>query len=144
MAVRRDVVLALGGFDERLGPGAPLDSGEDRDLAVRALAKGWWVAQTPHAYVEHNGFRTWDEGRELARRDWFGIGAAYAKPLKCRRPEIILALAYEVLYLGLVKPVAQRLVGRRRHSGVRQFRFFFVGLVRGMRTPVDRHMMLYV
>ena len=41
MAVRRDMVLGFGGFDEVLGPGARLRSGEDRDLAARALGHGY-------------------------------------------------------------------------------------------------------
>src|SRR4029079_1375471 len=82
MAVRRRAVLSLGGFDEQLGPGGRLRSGEARDLAARALVAGWWVLQIPDAYVVHHGFRTWVEGRSLTRRDWFGIGAAYAKQLK--------------------------------------------------------------
>ena len=51
------------GFDEQLGPGGRLRSGEDRDLAARALAAGWWVLQIPDAFVIHHGFRTWLQGR---------------------------------------------------------------------------------
>ena len=86
MAVRREAVLELGGFDETLGPGAPFRSGEDRDIAIRALMRGWSVCSTADASVTHHGFRTWDEGRQLTRRDWFGIGATYAKPVKTVGP----------------------------------------------------------
>jgi glycosyltransferase involved in cell wall biosynthesis len=110
MAVRRRAILSLGGFDEQLGPGGRLRTGEDRDLAARALVAGWWVLQIPDAYVVHHGFRTWVEGRSITRRDWFGIGAAYAKQLKCRNSTIVAVIAHEVVWFGVVKPVAGFLV----------------------------------
>src|SRR4029079_12902918 len=85
---RRDG-LSIGGFDEQLGPGGRLRSGEDRALAGRAPAAGWWVLHIPDAFVVHHGFRTWIQGRSLTRRDWYGIGAAYAKQLKCWNLAII-------------------------------------------------------
>jgi GT2 family glycosyltransferase len=143
MAVRRGAVLAIGGFDEQLGPGAPLRSGEDRDLAARALTTGWWVYQTPDAAVVHHGFRTWAEGRELTRRDWYGIGAAYSKQLKCGHIAILAVLAHEVLYAGFVRPAALALVGRGS-IGIRRVVYFLEGLGRGLRTPVDRRTALFV
>jgi hypothetical protein len=35
--LRREVALAMGGFDERLGPGTPLGSTEGNDLVLRAI-----------------------------------------------------------------------------------------------------------
>lgn len=142
MAVRRVEALALGGFDEQLGPGGRLLSGEDRDLAARALAAGWWVLQSPDACVVHHGFRTWEQGRSLTRRDWYGIGAAYAKQLKCGNLAIVAVMAHEVAWFGLVKPVALFLVGRRR-TGLRRIGYFARGFVAGLRTPVDTTRMLY-
>ena len=46
MAVRREPIISLGGFDENKGPGARFPSAGDRDLAIRALLKGWWVYET--------------------------------------------------------------------------------------------------
>jgi GT2 family glycosyltransferase len=143
MAVRRRDVLSIGGFDEQLGPGGRLRSGEDRDLAARALASGWWVLQIPDAYVIHHGFRTWLQGRSLTRRDWYGIGAAYAKQLKCHNLAIVPVIAHEVLWFGLIKPVARFMVGHRR-NGLRRIGYFASGLVAGLRTPVDARTMLYV
>ena len=143
MAVRRRDVLSIGGFDEQLGPGGRLRSGEDRDLAARALAAGWWVLQIPDAFVVHHGFRTWIQGRSLTRRDWYGIGAAYAKQLKCRNLAIIPVIAHEVLWFGLIKPIGRFLIGHRR-NGLRRIGYFASGLVAGLRTPVDGRTMLYV
>lgn len=144
MAVRRDEVLAFGGFDEMLGPGAPLRAAEDRDLAARALALGWWLLQTPDARVVHHGFRTWSEGRSLARRDWYGIGAAYAKLLKCRRFEVLPAIGQEVIYGAFAKPLVRFLIRKSRHSNLRQIIYFSDGFVRGLRTPVNRSDLAFV
>ncbi|MEP1125118.1 MAG: glycosyltransferase [Ilumatobacter sp.] len=143
MAVRRKHVLSIGGFDELLGPGARLRSAEDRDLAARVLAAGWWVLQTPDAVVLHHGFRTWEQGRGLTRRDWYGIGAAYAKQLKCRNLGILPVIAHEVLWFGLIKPVFYFATGRR-YNGLRRIGYFVEGLVVGLRIPVDPCTMLYV
>jgi GT2 family glycosyltransferase len=54
MAIRRLAVLAIGGFDERLGPGAPLH-GEEHDLVLRLQEAGWEVriaAAPPVGHVE--------------------------------------------------------------------------------------------
>jgi glycosyltransferase involved in cell wall biosynthesis len=142
MAVRRNAVLELGGFDPQLGPGAPLRSGEDRDLAARALTAGWWLYQTPTATVVHHGFRTWSEGRDLTRRDWYGIGAAYAKLLKCGHIGVLVVLAHEVAYIGLIKPAAHAL-SRHGTLGLRRLLYFIHGMVDGLRTPVDRRRSLF-
>lgn len=53
-AVRRDALLAVGGFDETLGytqnGGA---AGEDTDLYRRAVSGGLKVVYTPHAVIHH-------------------------------------------------------------------------------------------
>lgn len=62
MAVRRRAVLEVGGFDERLGPGAPLH-GEEHDLVLRLQEAGWtsWVAAAPA--VDHLEWRDESETR---------------------------------------------------------------------------------
>jgi hypothetical protein len=143
MAMRRCPVLALGGFDDQLGPGAPVRSGEDRDLAARALTAGWWLYQTPFATVAHHGFRTWSQGgRDLTRRDWYGIGAAYAKQLKCGHVAVPAVLAHEVIYVGFFES-ALRTLTRRGSIGLRRVGYFLTGFARGLRTPVDRRTGLF-
>lgn len=142
MAVRRDAVLAFGGFDEQLGPGAPMRSAEDRDIATRALRAGWWVSQTPEARVLHHGFRTFAEGRDLTRRDWYGIGAAYAKQVKRVDPRIVPVLAHEVLFYGLLEPMVHAPAGHRLR-GLKRLYHFGAGLVHGLRTPLDPTTLVY-
>ncbi len=137
MAVRRDAVLAFGGFDEMLGPGAPFRSGEDRDIALRALMHGWAVVTTAEASVTHHGFRTWYEGRALTRRDWFGIGATYAKLFKTLDVRIGPILIHEVVVRGVLQPLTRALRGLRPH-GLKQIVHFLRGTAAGLRTPLDQ------
>ena len=60
MAVRRDAVLAIGGFDESLGPGAPAH-GEEHDLALRLQEAGHVVVVAAAPPVEHIGWRSPEE-----------------------------------------------------------------------------------
>jgi GT2 family glycosyltransferase len=62
MAVRRSAALALGGFDERLGPGAPVH-GEEHDLVLRLLDAGWEVRIADAPPVEHLEWRDADATR---------------------------------------------------------------------------------
>jgi glycosyltransferase involved in cell wall biosynthesis len=51
--LRREVALALGGFDERLGPGTPLGSTEGNDLVLRAIAAGHAARYDPAQRIVH-------------------------------------------------------------------------------------------
>ncbi|MGB5757984.1 MAG: glycosyltransferase, partial [Acidimicrobiales bacterium] len=79
MAVRLAAVEEIGGFDEQMGPGGRFPSADDTDIATRLLAAGWHVVDTARTEVVHHGFRTFEQGRELTRRDWIALGAAYGK-----------------------------------------------------------------
>jgi GT2 family glycosyltransferase len=77
MAVRRELLRLLGGFDERLGVGTRFPAGEDSDLALRSLEVGYQIVYVPEALLYHRAWRNqylrqrWREGR--------GAGGFYAK-----------------------------------------------------------------
>lgn len=77
MAFHLDALHEVGPFDEILGAGAPLVSGEDLDMAYRIARAGFRIVLTPEAYITHYGFRTWSAGI-TAGSSW-GIGGAYMK-----------------------------------------------------------------
>lgn len=52
-AMRRDIVAALGGFDEALGVGSQTRGGEDIDMFVRVLLAGHHLVYQPSALVWH-------------------------------------------------------------------------------------------
>ena len=143
IALRRDIILALGGFDERMGPGAEFPACEEGDLAVRVLLCGYGVYETDAVAVRHSGFRTWEEGKLLARRDWIGIGAAYAKPLKCGYWRFAVVPAYELLRFAVWPPLWD-LLRFRRPRGLGRIAAFFQGFIRGWRTPIDPKTLLFL
>lgn len=142
MAVRREVVLALGGFDPILGPGGEFFACVDGDMTVRCLLEGYHVYETKESYVYHSGFRDWEEGRALTRRAWFGIGAAYVKPLKCGRWGALPVLLYEFLWCALL-PFLWAALTFRRPKGWLRVVSFLQGALQGWRAPVDREKILY-
>jgi GT2 family glycosyltransferase len=54
MAVRRDALLAVDGFNLRLGPRADRHTvGEESDLCLRLLARGYAIRYVPDSIVDH-------------------------------------------------------------------------------------------
>ena len=143
MAVRRQAVLSLGGFDENMGPGALFPSAGDRDLAIRVLLKGWWVYETAATAVIHFGYRTWAEGRDLTRRDWLAMGAMCAKPIKCGHWQTIILALYESIGNGILQPLHLLTYGRRP-QGFRRFFYFWKGFLAGWRTPIAAEHMVFL
>lgn len=135
MAVRVDAWQRLDGFDDWLGAGASLASGEDTDLIVRLLHAGFAVAETPTAEVIHHGFRDWTSCRPLIAGYMRGIGAVNAKMIR-------------LAGLGGLAPLAT--LGRRwlagrpvvdlNHLPPRWFRLrrFLEGATTGWKLPIDR------
>ena len=84
MAFRRDTWQRLGGFDDLLGAGARFPGGADGDFALRALARGIYVYETPAVSVVHHRLISPQQGKRLAFDYSRGSGAMMAKHLKCR------------------------------------------------------------
>jgi glycosyltransferase involved in cell wall biosynthesis len=72
--LRRDTALALGGFDERLGPGTPFGSAEGNDLVLRAVAAGRRAVYDPELRVVHPDKRMTAAAAERARLYGKGLG----------------------------------------------------------------------
>jgi glycosyltransferase involved in cell wall biosynthesis len=77
--LRRDVALALGGFDEGMGPGTPLGSAEGNDLVLRAIAAGHAARYEPALRVVHPDKRLTDVATARARLYGRGLGFALAR-----------------------------------------------------------------
>jgi glycosyltransferase involved in cell wall biosynthesis len=74
--LRRDVALALGGLDERLGPGTPWGSAEGNDLVARALRAGHRALYDPELRIVHPDKRLSDIALARARVYGAGLGVA--------------------------------------------------------------------
>jgi GT2 family glycosyltransferase len=82
MGAFRTAVNAVGGFDERLGPGTAFPAAEDNDLGFRLLESGYQIRYVPQATLYH---RAWRTGREQIATGWrygVGRGAYYAKHIR--------------------------------------------------------------
>ena len=82
MAFRRADLLAVGGFDEALGAGAPLRAADDWDVFFRLLRRGGALVYTPAAVVRHDQWRA--TGQALRVRFGYSVGAG-ALAVKCWR-----------------------------------------------------------
>lgn len=80
MSFRREVFLAVGGFDELLGAGTILPGSDDTDMISRASAAGFWGAYDPQPIVlHHHRRRTQEQVAALMRSYDIGRGAHYMK-----------------------------------------------------------------
>lgn len=138
MGVRRSAWEAVQGFDEMLGPGAPLGSLEDRDIAIRMLAAGLAVSHVPGPRVVHSGFRFNRELRKMAFRDWLGFGSSYAKYLKCGHWEISRYMLGQMWWGQAVQRSLRRLRHERRLRNVTPVVSFWLGFIYGLLTRVNR------
>jgi hypothetical protein len=142
MAVRREVVRDIGGFDEMIGPGAPFRSADDWDLELRLLLHGWHVYESADLTVLHHGFRTFTEGRHHARANWYGMGAVCAKPVRAGHPTAV-GLGLWELVVHAAAPAAADLLALRRPRGLGRILALSRGFGRGLITGVDRDRLLY-
>lgn len=143
IAVRRDMIEEIGGFDHMLGPGSKFHDCDDRDIAIRALLARYHVFETSTIAVKHFGFRSWQQGPQLARRNFLGIGAAYSKFLKCGRIELMYIPAREFIKYALWPPIRD-VLHLRQPRGIVRITAFAEGFIDGLRTPIDRATMLFV
>jgi glycosyltransferase involved in cell wall biosynthesis len=128
--LRRDVALALGGFDEGMGPGSPFGSAEGNDLVCRAMALELH-AQYDHALrIVHPDKRLSDVAVERAERYGRGLGFAL------RRHGAPLATRMSFLVRPLGGVVASLLRGQMHNAGY--YWMTFRGRLAGMLAPAAR------
>ena len=98
--IRRGVALALGGFDERIGPGTPLGSAEGNDLVLRAIEAGYIARYDPAQRVVHPDKRLTPVAVERAVLYGRGMGFVlrrHAVPVPTLLPFLIRPLGGIVL-----------------------------------------------
>jgi glycosyltransferase involved in cell wall biosynthesis len=127
MAVRTAAAWDAGGFDERLGPGAPA-VGEDHDFLLRVRERGWRVMVAAAQPVQHLDWRTEDQERRNAvgyeRGGGAVVGAALRRSLQTGWPLLKHRLAYQ-----------RMLLRADRRFGSRGLVAFTGGLLYGVRMP---------
>lgn len=142
MAIRREMLLDVPGFDESIGPGAKFGAAEDNDFSWRGLLTGWWTCQSADIAVLHDGFRPMAEVRALAMRDFYGVGGASAKYLRSGQWPIVLFLGSWILRFGVTLPARDVLRGRKP-KGFRRPYMLLRGVWDGLRMPLNRADLTY-
>ena len=142
MAVRRTAIQALGGFDDLLGPGGDFPSGEDNDLMWRALSRGWSVHHTNHTSVLHDGFRSYNDLRDLVKRDLWGAGGSMAKFLQARIWGIVPVIWNITRKLGIDGPI-EDVRAMRRPRGFKRPYWLGDAIAHGLRIPIDMNTLNY-
>jgi glycosyltransferase involved in cell wall biosynthesis len=123
LAVRREVLTAIGGFDPLLGPGTPCLAAEDIDLVARAVWAGWRARYDPAPVVSHHHGRKPGEEADRVRRGYdYGRGAYYTKfLLNARARRVYLRGWYDLSRRG-PRAVARQRVRREIAGGGRYLR----------------------
>jgi GT2 family glycosyltransferase len=132
MAVRRDAILELGGFDERLDAGTPTRSGGDHEMFVRILAAGYHIVYDPASVSWHRHRRTREELLDTVYGYGVGVYAMWTGMLVERQELGVVREAWRWFTKGQLP----RLV-RRRHrarAGSQLTRAELRGCFRGPRA----------
>jgi GT2 family glycosyltransferase len=134
MAVRRAAVVDVGGFDERLGPGARTH-GEEADMILRMADSDWTCVIADAPAVAHLGWRNPAESRANLVVYERGAGAWLGAGLRRRPRRVAKLFALRLLYqIGLWKDRQTRGIW----YGPRMTVAFFGGLLRGLSYPPRR------
>jgi glycosyltransferase involved in cell wall biosynthesis len=136
-AIRREVHEALGGFDPFLGPGTPhfRAGGEETDLLIRALHRGYRVVNAPECDVLHLGVRVGADIRKLAVGYQLGTGAAFGKLARLTGPTGLRDLTrWAAFYASSIVSDVVHL--RRPRPGV--LCYFIAGAAMTFRYGIDR------
>ena len=139
MSFKRASLTSIGLFDEAIGAGAPLASGEDVDFALRAAAAGAMVIADHRPLVIHEGGARpqGHASQELWRRDGVGLGAVIAK---CVRARDFRGAAFLMRFLSQLNVDALgRLARGGRQSGVRMALTIAAGSAQGAVNSLRWH-----
>jgi hypothetical protein len=142
MALRRDLLDDIVGFDEAMGGGAPLRSSQDFDLAFRTYRAKRAILLEPSVTVDHYGARAFDQWPGTLRAYGIGDGAFYAKHIRCGDLLALRLFVRRVAYV--VGQAVYKSVRQRRLVNVSLYgRSLFTGVREGAKFGVDRQTRLY-
>jgi glycosyltransferase involved in cell wall biosynthesis len=132
MAVRRDVLKSIGGFDPLLGPGTRWVC-DDVEFLARACWAGWTGVYDPRPVVEHHhGRKAGSDVQRIVKGYEYGIGAYYMKG--------VLNPASRIVYLkewnwGLRAYLKKRRIASPRRELVGAITYFLARLSSRERIP---------
>ena len=116
MSFRKMALEQLGGFDNRRGAGAPLESGEDLDINYRVLMSGHSIVYEPQAVVRHNHHRMTNEAVYQTRYAYSFGGAALMQENSGNL--LMLCMKYGRFLQIWIKIAQYRLTGKKELARV--------------------------
>jgi GT2 family glycosyltransferase len=140
--LRRSAWARVGGFDDMLGSGGPLLSGEDFDFSYRIFRTGGSILLEPDLIVFHRGFRPIAEWPSTVRDYGMGVGSFYFKHVRLGDLRAAGMLVKTLLRetAGTTRKLVQARPARNQWS-------YTISLVRGMfrslRFDVDPRLRIY-
>lgn len=139
LAVRKDVLLGVGGFDERLGTGGPLGACEDSDAIHQILRNKAAVVYSPDVIIAHEPWRAEIDQVRTDRSYARGAGAWAALALRYGNPK---PTGYWFRYVWVAKWNVLRAVGRL-DGGAYLYHLSLIfwsigGFARGLLAPFGR------
>lgn len=136
-AARRGRLEAVGGFDEVLGGGGPLQSTQDFDFAYRVYRSGGAILLEPDIISYHYGIRPTEDWPALMRSYGVGSGGFYGKHMRLRDVRAAGLFAHHacLAVIGAARATALR------RSDARDKQQFLAGMWAGIRAsfafPID-------
>jgi len=79
MALRKNLINEIGGFDEALDAGTPTQSGGDHEFFARVLLAGYHIVYEPEAVSWHRHRRTWKEAVNAIHGYGIGVYAFWTR-----------------------------------------------------------------
>jgi len=160
VSYRRQVFAQVGGFDEMLGPGAPLKNCDDADMGYRVLKRGLKVIYSPKVLNYHRQWRNQEKIADVEQDYAIGTGALYIKHLRCGDP-YIFRLMIDKIALMLTSglrgyrpslssagssgqprskiPILKQIARKGYHEVV----YTLYGMFLGLRRPIDKKHLVY-
>ena len=139
-AARRRLFYRIGGFDEALGGGGPLQSSQDFDLAYRTYRAGAVILLRPEVTLLHDGGRELDDWHTVMHNYGVGDGAFYSKHVRCGDVYALMLLVRKVSRLG-AGATMRTILGQRPRTD------YLAGILTGVRDSrkfaVDKRQRLY-
>ncbi len=140
--LRKSAWVRVGGFDNVLGAGGPLLSGEDFDFSYRVYRTGGAILLEPDLVVVHRGFRPIADWPKTVRDYGLGVGSFYFKHVRLGDLRAAGMLARTLLReaAGTTRKLIRAKPARNQWS-------YTVNLVRGMARSleydIDPHLRVY-
>jgi glycosyltransferase involved in cell wall biosynthesis len=133
MAIRRNVIDELGGFDIALGPGAKSGAvAEETELVYRAHKKGFKVLYSPDVVVYHNhGRQTVKETEHLLQKYFAGRGSFYCKHILKGDIDTM-----KLAYWDIRSAIEAILANRRAGKPIERQKRFLGSLLKGFRSRI--------